>query len=80
MATIKSLHKTKTRTYPEITTNIIDSASALSQQVPSHTNIEGNERADALVNEYTNLTNILRAEQTPGAYKHMITKHSYTNK
>ena len=83
IAAIKILAQTKTRTYPEITTKIINSASALSQRgslttlhwVPSHTNIEGNERADALANEATNLTNILHTEQTPGAYKHMITEY-----
>ncbi|KAK2145653.1 hypothetical protein LSH36_666g00024 [Paralvinella palmiformis] len=81
MAAIKILAQTKTRTYPEITTKIINSA--LSQRgslttlhwVPSHTNIEGNERADALANEATNLTNILHTEQTPDAYKHMITEY-----
>ena len=83
MAAIKILAQTKTRTYPEITTKIINCASALSQRgslttlhwVPSHTNIEGNERADALANEATNLTNILHTEQTPGAYKHIITEY-----
>ena len=82
MAAIKILAQTKARTYPEITTKIINSVFALNQRgslttlhwVPSHTNIEGNERADILANEATNLTNILHAEQTSGAYKHMITK------
>jgi len=40
----------------------------------NHTHIEGNEWADALAYEATNLTNTLHVEQTPGAYKHMITK------
>jgi ribonuclease HI len=77
---IKILAQTKTRIYPKITTKIINSA--LSQRgslttlhwVPSHTNIEGNERADTLTSEATNLTNILHVEQTQGAYKHMMTK------
>ena len=78
MAAIKIIAQTKTRTYPEITTKVIvfalrqrDSQTTL-HWVPSHTNIEGNERADALANEATNLTNILPTEQTLVAYKHMI--------
>jgi len=82
MASIKILAQAKILTYPEITTKIINSVFALSQRgslttlhwVPSHINIEGNERADTLANEATNLTKIIHAEQTPGAYKHMITK------
>ena len=83
MAAIKILAQTKRPTYPEITTKMINSASALSQRgslttlywVPSHTTIEGNERADALANEATNLTNILHTEQTAGVYKHIITEY-----
>ena len=79
MAAIKILAQTK----HEHIQNIINSASALtwlSQRGSLTTlhwvpNIEGNERADALANEATNLTNILHTEQTPGAYKHMITEY-----
>jgi len=54
MAAIIILAQTKTRTYPEITTKIINSAFTLSQRgslttlhwVPSHINIEENEWAD----------------------------------
>ena len=78
----KSSHKQKHETYPEITAKSMDSAFVLSQissymtilhRVPSLVNIEGNERADTLAKEATNLTNILHTEQTPGAYKHIIT-------
>jgi len=86
MSAIKILAQTKTQTCPEVRTKIIDFA--LSQRaslatlrwVHSHTHIEGNEWADALANEATNLTNILHIEQTPGAYKHMITEFLHTFK
>jgi ribonuclease HI len=86
MAAIKILAQTKTQTYPEITTKIINSAFNLSQRgsltilnwVPSHINIDGNEKADKLANEATSLTNIQHAKQTSAAYKHIITKFSST--
>ena len=76
MAAINFLAQTKT--YPKT----IDSAFVLSQRgslttlhwVSNHISIEGNERADTLANEATIPTNILHAEQTPGAYKNMLTE------
>ena len=75
MAAINILSQTKTRTYPEITTKITDSAFALSQRGSLSTLRCLKERADALANEATNLTNILHTEQTPDAYKHMIIQY-----
>ena len=68
------------QTYPEITTQIHNTATTLKHTgtevvihwVPSHVNLDGNEKADTLANEATSLTNILHAEHTPGTFNHLI--------
>ena len=67
-------------TYPEIITEIYTLASALKQRgiqvilhwVPSHINLEGNDRADKLANEATSLDVIEYAEQTPSTFNHLV--------
>ena len=67
-------------TYPEIITEIYTTASALKQRgiqvilhwVPSHINLEGNDRADKLANEATSLDVIEYAEHTPGTFNYLV--------
>lgn len=83
MAALTILSTPSFKTYPEIVSKIVRSATALKLSgrnttihwVPSHINIEGNERADTLANEATNLDVILHAEQTPGGYSHLIAQY-----
>jgi len=67
-------------TYPEMITEIYTTASVLKQRgiqvilhwVPSHINLEGNDRADKLSNEATSLDVIEYAEQTPDTYSTIL--------
>ena len=73
--TIANLH-----TYPEIITEIYTMASTLRHRgikvilhwVPSHVNLEGNDRADQLANEANCLEVIEHAEYTPGTFNQLI--------
>ena len=76
MAALAILSTRNYKTYPEITTTTFKSAKALQRQriqliihwVPSHVDLEGNERADILTNVATSLNEVIHAEQTSGAY------------
>jgi len=67
-------------TYPEIVSEKYPTASALKQceiqgilhWVPSHFNLESNDRADKLANEATSLDVIEYAEHTPGRFNYLV--------
>ena len=71
------------KTYPEITSKIFKSAKLLHRQgtqatihwIPSHVDLDGNEHADRQANIATSLNEVLHAEQTAGAYSHLIKSH-----
>ena len=76
MAALTILITTNFHTYPEITSKIFKLASVLQHSrrhvtlhwVPSHLNLEGNEKADTLPMEAISLDLIQHAEQTRATY------------
>jgi len=67
-------------TYPEIITELYTTASALKQRgiqvilqwVPSHINLEGNDRTNKLANEATSLDVIEYGQHTPGTFNYLV--------